>query len=170
MRQSQTLMIAIALVSLIGLAVAGPETGAVERPRSTADVVKATVLPGQISGTAGEDVALKVHLQIADTWHLYDHQYTLDPESYFIGVDLKPAEDADLAGFGVVFPAGDESEFMGDKVVLLHHTTDIEVTVKLPDSASGTVRIPLILTAQACDDKICLQPSEIPVVINVTIE
>ena len=61
-------------------------------------------------------------------------------------------------------------EFMGEKVVMLHHTADIEVTVKLPDSASGEVRIPLILTAQACDDKICLQPSDIAVVANVTVE
>ncbi len=170
MRQFQTLMIAIALVSLTGLAVAGPEAGVAERPRSTADVVKATVLPAKISGKAGEDVTLKVHLQIADTWHLYDHQYVLDPESYFIGVDLMPAEDADLAGFGVVFPAGSEGEFMGEKVVMLHHTADIEVTVTLSDSASGEVRIPFILTAQACDDKICLQPSNIAVVANVTVE
>ena len=170
MRQFQTLMIVIALLTLAGLALAGPETGAAERPRSTADVVKATVLPGQISGTAGEEVTLKVHLEIADTWLLYDHQYAVDPESSFIGVDLMPAEDAVLAGFGVVFPAGDEGEFMGEKVVMLHHTADIEVTVTLPDSDSGEVRIPFILTAQACDDKICLQPSDIVVVANVTVE
>ena len=34
----------------------------------------------------------------------------------------------------------------------------------------GEVRIPFVLTAQACDDKICLQPSEIAVVARITVE
>ena len=170
MRQLRTLMIVIALVALAATAVAGSPDEKVARPRSTADVVQAKVLPGGLVGKAGADVELEIHLKIADTWHLYDHQYVLDEESYFIGVNLMPAEDANLAGFGAVFPAGEEGEFMGEKVVMLHHEAVIQVTVTLPDDATGTARIPFVLTAQACDDKICLQPSDIAVVASVTVE
>jgi len=163
-------MIIVALVALAATAVAGSGEEKAARPRSTADVVKAKVLPGGLVGKAGEDVEFEVHLDIADTWHLYDHQYALDPETYYIGVDLMPAEDANLAGFGAVFPAGHEGEFMGDKVVMLHHEATIQITVTLPADAEGTARIPFVLTAQACDDKICLQPSDIAVVANITVE
>jgi hypothetical protein len=170
MRQLRTIMILIALLSLAGLACAGPGAEKAARPRSTADVVTAKVLPAELAAKAGEEVEFQVHLAIADTWHLYDHQYAVDPESFFIGVDLMPAEEANLAGFGAVFPAGEQGEFMGEKVVMLHHEAVIEVSVTLPADASGTARIPFVLTAQACDDKICLQPSEIAVVANVTVE
>jgi hypothetical protein len=163
-------MILIALLATAGLALAGPGGEKAARPRSTADVVEAKVLPAQLSAAPGEDLSFQVHLDIADTWHLYDHQYALDPESFFIGVDLAPGEEANLAGFGAVFPVGEEGEFMGEKVAMLHHEAVIEVTVKLPDDAAGTASIPLVLTAQACDDKICLQPSDIAVVATVTVE
>ncbi len=164
------LTIVIALVALAAVAVAGSSEKQATRPRTTSDVVKAKVLPGKLTGKAGEAVEFQVHLDIADTWHLYDHQYATDPESYYIGVNLMPGEDANLAGFGVVFPAGEEGEFMGEKVVMLHHEATIKVTVTLPADVSGSASIPFVLTAQACDDKICLQPSDIAVVANVTVE
>ena len=115
-------------------------------------------------------LAARGELDIADTWHLYDHAYAEDPESFFIGVDLMPGEGANLAGFQAKFPKGEEGEFMGEKVVMLHHHADIEVTIKLPADASGTVELPFVLSAQACDDKICLQPSDVAVVANITVE
>jgi hypothetical protein len=83
---------------------------------------------------------------------------------------MLPGEGADLAGYKAVFPAGETGEFMGEKVVMLHHDADIAVTVKLPQHASGQWEIPLVITAQACDDKVCLQPSDIPVTAQVTVE
>ncbi len=170
MRQFRSLMIIVALVALAATAVAGSGEEKAARPRTSADVVKAKILPGKLVGKAGEAVEFEVHLDITETWHLYDHQYALDPESYFIGVDFMPAEDANLAGFAAVFPAGEEGTFMGDKVVMLHHEATIQVSVTLPADASGSARIPFVLSVQACDDKICLQPSEIAVVANITVE
>lgn len=170
MRQLRTFLILFPLMALAAAAVAGPTGEQAARPRSTADVVQAKVLPAGLVGKAGEAVTFTVHLDIADTWHLYDHQYAEDPESYYIGVDLMPGEEANLAGFGVVFPAGEEGEFMGEKVVMLHHEATIEVTVTLPADASGKTSIPFVLAAQACDDKICLQPSDIAVTAAVTVE
>jgi hypothetical protein len=171
MRQFRTVIMIIAILAVAGLAAAGPGADKPVRPRSTADVVTAKVVYApDLAATAGGEVTFKVHLDIADTWHLYDHQYATDPESFFIGVDLMPGEGADLAGFKAVFPAGHEGEFMGEKVVMLHHEAEIEVTVKLPAGAAGTVEIPFVVTAQACDDKICLQPSDVPVTATITVE
>jgi hypothetical protein len=169
MRQLRTILIIIAILAVSSLALAGPASEQAARPRATEDVVQAKVL-GKPTGKAGGDVTFQVHLAIADTWHLYDHQYTLDPESFYIGVDLVPGEGANLAGFSAVFPAGEEGEFLGEKVVMLHHEAVIEVTAKLPADASGTVSLPLVLTAQACDDKLCLRPSDVPVMASITVE
>lgn len=171
MRRLRTLMIMLVLLAYTGLALAaGPTDKAPSPPRSTADVVVAKVLPAKLTAKAGEQVSFKVDLAIADTWHLYDHRYVGDEESFFIGVDLMPGEDANLAGFQTTFPDGDEGEFMGEKVHMLHHHAAIDVTVTLPADATGQVTVPLVLTAQACDDSICLQPSDVPVVATITVE
>ncbi len=173
MRTLRLLLCLIVLLSLVAVpALAGPAAspGKTQPPRSTADVVAASVQPAQLSGMAGGEVSFTVHLDIADTWHLYDHSYTEDPEAFFIGLDMLPGEGADLAGYKAVFPAGDTGEFMGEEVVMLHHDAEIAVTVKLPQDASGRWEIPLVITAQACDDKVCLQPSDIPVTAEVMVE
>lgn len=171
MRRLRVLMISVVLLLIAAVALAGPATTKqVAQPRSTADVVSARVTPEKLTGTAGGDVSFKVEMDIADTWHLYDHSYTQDPESFFIGVDLMPGEGANLAGFQAEFPKGEEGEFMGEKVVMVHHHAVIDVTVKLPADASGTVALPLVLSAQACDDKICLQPSDVAVTAHITVE
>jgi len=171
MRQIRTLTVMIILLSLASLALAGP-AGELEakRPTASKDVVATTITPAKLTATAGGEVTFTVKLDIADTWHLYDHAYAEDPESFFIGVDFMPGEEANLAGFQAKFPKGEEGEFMGEKVVMLHHHADIEVTIKLPADASGTVELPFVLSAQACDDKICLQPSDVPVPVTVVVE
>jgi len=166
-----SVFIVLALVSLAAVAVAGPAaTEKAAQPRSTADVVSAKVLPAKITAKAGAEVTFKVDLAIADTWHLYDHSYAEDPESFFIGVDLMPGEEANLAGFQAKFPVGEEGVFMEEKVVMLHHHATIDVTIPLPADASGTMAVPLVVSAQACDDSICLQPSDVAVTANIVVE
>ena len=48
---------------------------------------------------AGGEVSFQVDLAIAETWHLYDHSYAEDPESFFIGVDLGSLGSGTLFGF-----------------------------------------------------------------------
>jgi len=158
------------LILVAGAALAGPTDDQAQRPRVSADVVATTVKPAQPSGAAGGEVTFEVWLDIAPSWHLYDHAYTQDPESFYIGVDLMPGEGADLAGYQAKFPVGKEGEFMGEKVVMLHGKAAITVTVKLPEQAQGKVALPLVLTVQACDDKICLQPSDITVDVAIAVQ
>lgn len=138
------------------------------RARVSADVVKAAVKPASVKVADGE-VQFEVVIDIAEPWHLYDHSYAHDPESFYIGVDLQPGEEADLAAFNTRFPLGKPGEFMGETVVMLYGVVTVGVTAKLPAGTTGEVTLPLVLTAQACDDKICLQPSDIPVVAKIRI-
>ncbi|HOX25744.1 MAG TPA: protein-disulfide reductase DsbD family protein [Candidatus Krumholzibacteria bacterium] len=170
MRPYQMILLAATCLLVANLASAGSPAEKPKLPRVSADVVKASVTPAEIAAQPGGDAAFTVHLDIADTWHLYDHKYAADEESFYIGVDLLPAEGADLAGFAAKFPDGVPGEFMGEKVVMLHHAADILVSVKLPAETTGTVELPFTLTVQACDDKICLQPSDIPVKAVVKVE
>jgi hypothetical protein len=165
-------MTAVALLVIVFAvaALAGPTDGPPPRPRVSADVVAAAVTPTKLAAAAGGEVTFAVQIEIAPTWHLYDHSYVHDPESFYIGVDLMPGEGADLAGYQATFPVGKQGEFMGEPVVMLYGKAAIEVTARLPASAAGEVTIPLVLTVQACDDKICLQPSDIPLTATVAVQ
>jgi hypothetical protein len=142
----------------------------VSPPRVSADVVTTSVKPAGLTAAAGGEATFTLVVDIARRWHLYDNSYVHDPEAFYIGIDLEPAEMAKLAAFAAEFPAGEEGEFMGEKVSLLKDRVEIAVTVTLPDSAEGMVTIPLVLTTQACDDTICLQPSLIPLTVRVKVE
>jgi hypothetical protein len=168
-------LIAAGCMVLSNPVVAGPpddgDPAAAPQPlRASADVVEAAVVPALLEGTAGGEVTFSVKLEIADGWHLYDHGYVLDPESFYFGIDLMPAEEADLAGFQPSFPPGEPGEFLGEKVSLIYKKAEIAVTVRLPDSVEGLVTVPLVLTVQACDSKLCLQPSFIPLEARVQVE
>lgn len=167
------LIAAAAALLTMAAAQAAPPTPvreAASPPRESADVVSVSVKPAGLKATPGGELTFAISIDIAKTWHLYDNSYVHDPEAFYIGIDLEPAETADLASFAATFPAGTPGEFVGEKVSLLKDCTEIAVTVKLPDDAAGRITIPLVLTAQACDDKICLQPSQIPLTVRVTVE
>lgn len=148
------------------VALEGPARG----PRVSADVVTATLVPARLTAPAGGEVRFKVRLDIADTWHLYDHSYVHDPESFYYGIDLMPAEGADLAAYQPTFPPGQPGVFLGEKVSLIYKNAEIAVTMTMPESAEGAVSVPLVLTVQACDSRICLQPSDIPLNVAVQIQ
>lgn len=149
----------------------GPdEPEASGQPRVSSDVVRVAAVPPRLETKARGEVRFVVRLDIADRWHLYDHGYAEDPESFYIGIDLMPAEGADLADYQVAYPPGKPGEFMGEKVSLLYGRVEITVALRLPDSAAGEVEVPLVLIAQACDDKLCLQPSEIPLTVKVAVQ
>ncbi len=139
MRRFRTLMILLVLLSVSSLSVAGDATTGktAAQPRSTADVITAKVLPAKLTAKAGAQVSFKVDLAIADTWHLYDHRYTEDDESFFIGVDLMPGEDANLAGFQTSFPEGEKGEFIGETVFMLHHHAVIDVSITCPPTPAA---------------------------------
>ncbi len=163
--------ILIVLLAASGVACAGGDepAAAPAKPRSTADVVKAVAVPPKLEAKAGATVTFDVKVTIAEHWHLYAHGYAEDPESYYIGIDLTPTEESPVKDVTVVYPDPVKGDFMGDAVMMHEGVQTLKVTAKIPANATGEVTLDLSLAAQACNNKVCLRPSDVPVPVVVKI-
>jgi hypothetical protein len=134
--------------------------------KGSADVVKAVAQPTVLSSAPGERVSFEVKLDIQKKWHLYAHG-----DTNFIGVDLVPAEEFPLKDFKAEYPAGHEKEFFGDMVFMIEGKAVLKASALVPESlAKGEHDLNLEVTVQACDDKVCLAPAYLPVVVKLTVE
>ncbi len=134
--------------------------------RNSADVVDAHPVPVEITASAGERVDFVVKLDIAKTWHLYAHE-----DSMFIGVDLVPDESFPLQKFDAKYPKGHEGEFFGEKVVMVSGKETISASATVPKGMkAGVHELLLSVTVQACDDKTCLAPADLPIRLKLTVE
>lgn len=165
-------VIATALVMVVltaSLTAAGPgdqTATAAPRMRNSADVVTVNPVPGRLSAAAGERIAFDLKVNIQEKWHLYAHEDTM-----FIGIDLQPAESFPLGDLQVEYPAGHEGIFFGETVVMLQGEEEIHATATVPAQlTTGEHALDLALTVQACDDKVCLAPVDIPVNLKLTVK
>jgi hypothetical protein len=134
--------------------------------KGSADVVKVSARPAVLSSASGQKVSFEIKLDIQKRWHLYAHG-----DTNFIGVDLVPAEEFPLEDFQAEYPAGHEKEFFGDMVAMIEGAEVIKASAVVPDSlAKGVYELDLQVTVQACDDKVCLAPAFLPVVVKLTVE
>ena len=134
--------------------------------KGSADVVDVEPVSSAVKAAAGQRAQLDVKIDIARSWHLYAHGDTMA-----IGVDLVPDKGFPLADFRAEYPEGHMGEFFGEKVMMLEGKNGIEATALVPAGlAPGEHELGLLLTVQACDDKICLAPAKVPVKMTLTIE
>lgn len=134
--------------------------------RNSSDVVNVFPSPRTIEATAGQRIEFEVNLDIEKTWHLYAHEDTM-----FIGVDLVPAESFPLEKFEAKYPAGHEGEFFGEKTVMVQGKEKINVSAVVPAGlAAGEQSLDFSLTVQACDNKTCLAPADLPVRVKLTVK
>ncbi len=134
--------------------------------RASADVVKVSAVPAAVSAAAGERVAFEIKLDIVNKWHIYAHG-----DSNFIGVDLVPDEGFPLESFSAEYPHGHEGVFFGEKVVMIEGKEAIKASGLVPAAlAKGEHLLKFSVTAQACDDKTCLAPADIPVSVKLTVK
>jgi hypothetical protein len=170
MRRFRTSLVLIVLLSLVAVACAGDAKAPAGPPKTSADVVKVVAVPAILTAKAGAPIAFEVKVEIAKHWHLYSHTYAEDPESMFIGIDLAAGEGCPLIDLKVVYPAAVKGSFMGDEVMMHAGALTLNVTATVPASAKGELSLPLSLTAQACDDKVCLRPADVPVTVKITVQ
>ncbi len=155
-------MMAMALVLTVMLA-ASAATAAM---KGSADVVKASAAQSLVTGTAGQRVEFAVELDISKTWHIYAHG-----DTNFIGVDLVPAEGFPLAEFEAAYPHGHQAEFFGEMVYMIDGQEQIKVSALIPaELAKGKHALEFGVTVQACDDKTCLAPVDLPVTVNLQVK
>jgi hypothetical protein len=169
MRRFRTALVLIVLLAVAATACAGDAKAPAAPPKTSADVVKVTS-PAAITAKAGAQITFEVKAEIAPHWHLYSHSYAEDPESMFIGVDLTAGEGCPLTDVKVVYPEAKKGNFLGDEVMMLEGALVLKVTATVPATAKGELAAALSLSAQACNDKVCLRPADLPVAVKVTVQ
>ena len=134
--------------------------------KGSADVVKASAATSVVTGAAGERVEFAIELDISKTWHIYAHG-----DTNFIGVDLTPSESFPLQKLDAMFPTGHQKEFFGEMVYMIDGTSQIKVSAFIPaDLAKGEHKLEFGVTVQACDDKTCLAPIDLPVTVKLKVQ
>ncbi len=134
--------------------------------KGSADVVKAGAAKSTVTGAAGQRVEFAVDLEISRTWHIYAHG-----DTNFIGVDLVLAEDFPLEKLEAEYPHGHEAEFFGEKVFMIDGKSQIRASALIPaDLAKGEHTLEVGVTVQACDDKTCLAPVDLPVKMKLVVQ
>ncbi len=155
-------MVTMVMVLTVILA-AGVSTAAL---KGSADVVKASAAKSVVTGQAGQRVEFAIELDISKTWHIYAHG-----DTNFIGVDLVPAEDFPLEKFTAEYPHGHEGEFFGEKVYMIAGREQIKASALIPAGlAKGDHELVFGVTVQACDDKTCLAPIDLPVTVKLKVQ
>lgn len=154
------------LAVMMALLIAGGALAGGPAFRASADVVKVSAAPAVVSAAAGQRVEFDINLDIVKKWHLYAHG-----DSNFIGVDLMPDSGPALDDFKVEYPHGHEGVFFGEKVVMIEGKEAIKASGVVPAGlAKGEHVMKFTVTAQACDDKTCLAPADIPVSLTLTVK
>jgi hypothetical protein len=128
-------------------------------------VVKAAVKPGHLAVQPGDTVQIQVKMDIDPKWHLYAHEDTT-----FYGIDLELPPENPLQVIDVIYPAGEEAEFFGETVQILHGQQDITLAgIVRPELTTGEHHLELKLAVQACDDRRCLAPAFIPLAVELAV-
>ena len=113
-----------------------------------------------------------VSLIIQDGWHLYANP-TGVPELKPTALAIDRSSEPLATLVKVTYPAGEAKvlESNGtEKVPLYEGKLAFQVRLELsPDVKPGSIRVKLVLSYQACNDRLCLAPAslEIPLEISV---
>ncbi len=153
-------------MTVLALLILGVAAGCQAAVKGSADVITVTPAAASVTALAGQRVNFTIKLDIAPRWHIYAHA-----DTNFIGVDLVPAEGFSLQDLQVVYPAGHEKEFFGEKVFMIAGQDVIKGSALVPAGmAAGPHPLEFKVTVQACDDKTCLAPAYIPVLVNLKVQ
>lgn len=137
-----------------------------DEPRSSAEAVAVTTHISTNLVTAGDDFRAAVVIDILEGWHINAHLPTFD---YLIGTDLNIEPHADFLIADIRYPrpvryafdfAGGETldVYEGRSVIYL----DLRAS---PGAEPGHEALKGSLRVQACDDQICLAPSNVEISI-----
>ncbi len=156
----------VALLFLTGLFTqlvhAQPVTSA-SKVSVTTEFLKSAVLPGTSIQTV-------VVMDIEAGWHINSNRPTLD---WLIGTTLNLQFPEGLSASKILFPPYKEFEFSFAEGQLLHvyeGESPIFMNVDVAEYVSpGDYQVSGTLRVQACDDMVCLAPSNIPVEFTITV-
>lgn len=119
---------------------------------------------------AGTRGVAEVALTIRPTWHINANPPSSEE---MIPTEIKVTGTRSVRVSATRYPKGHEQKLsFSDEALLVYDGT---VTVQVPleaaaDAASGAHRLSGVLTFQACNDNVCLPPTDVPFSIEVTVE
>ncbi len=121
----------------------------------------------------GTEFDATVTLEIQPGWHLYANPAGL-PELNPTTLQLDPAAAKAVSLLKVSYPEGKAQvvEATGpNKVYVYEGKVELMVRLRLADEARpASVSVPLILSYQACNDRLCQAPAKLRVALTVTPE
>ena len=118
---------------------------------------------------AGTDARVAIVLSIEESWHINSHQPTYD---YLIGTSLaiEPAEGIIVSDLR--YPSGNDVrfEFADDALNVYDGSVTIFLSLRISDKlAAGGYKVAGTLRVQACNDQVCLAPSNIAIEIPLPV-
>lgn len=136
---------------------------------SSADQVNIEVKKSQNVIPAGSSAKVAVLLNLAEGWHVNSNQPSLD---FLIGTELTFEERDDLVASGIQYPPSKlySFDFAEDEVDVFEGESPIFVTLYASeDLQAGSYDFEGSLRIQACDNEICLAPTNVPVSFSVEV-
>ncbi len=141
--------------------------------------VKATSVSQKAKASPGDQFAVAVVLEYEENWHSWPNKPVLPKE--LEGVDARPTEVALTPGkplpAGVTlyplwaqYPEPEEAEVTGAMVLAYSERAVIYVPVMIaPDARPGIYVLPLQVSYQACDKRVCARPTtdEVPLELEI---
>lgn len=147
----------IALLALL-LAVAPAAYG---QSMSSADKVEVETRLSHSGVTPGSDIKVAVVMDIEDGWHVNANQPL---QEYFIGtvLSINPPSELLLSDTRYPEPVLEELDFEEDEMALYYGSVPVFLSFRVSEDAEPGEEYAVegTLGVQACDDEVCLAPSE----------
>ena len=120
--------------------------------------VSASVLPSAGKGSPSRFIDVKVHLEIAEGWHINANPASQD---VLIPTSVSLDSQAPAAVVSVDYPKGKivHFDFSEESLSVYEGKITIPVKLRLKSDESDENDVPLELHYQACNDLICLEPT-----------
>ncbi|MBI5464637.1 MAG: hypothetical protein HY966_06785, partial [Ignavibacteriales bacterium] len=147
----------------------GSVVPAIAQPVSSANKVTAEVKLSSDVVFTGGSVRAAVVLHIQDGWHINSHKPTFD---YLIGTSLQLAQNAKAIISDIQYPEGKRLTlgFADQPLDVYDGSIKILFTLKLSDKlVAGNDSVVAFVTAQSCNDQVCLAPADIRATVPLTI-
>lgn len=166
-------VLGLVLVALVGCGPSGDSQGNAsigidaqadvpQHMRSDAHV-SVSVEPVSQAVSPGQEYELTLLLEIAEGWHINANPASFD---YLIPTKLSLEKTSGLRLVSVNYPKGEPYQFGGleKPLIVYEKTVRIPFRVAVAKGATpGSLAVAGQVSVQACDDKSCLVPSQIPV-------
>ena len=127
----------------------------------------ATIVAAPVEGAAAGKVSLFLDVTPKPGIHVY-----APGSKDYIPISVKLDPSAGIKPGKLTYPKSELMTFGDEKVAVFHKPFRLtqEITIDKSAATAGTISIPATVHLQACDDRVCFPPENVPVKWNVTVK